>query len=116
VTDERRTQHQFCEVCGADVRHEANFCSSCGAPQRPGLEVRRDPTVPPPGQGHVETERMNVPPPPPGAATSAGDAGRSFLQSFGLGAGALIGCVTAMIILAAGCAIIVGGLSSVSHH
>ena len=53
-------ERRFCEVCGAEVRPEANFCPSCGAPRKPGLQVPRDPTVPPPGEGRVETERMNM--------------------------------------------------------
>jgi uncharacterized OB-fold protein len=40
----------YCEVCGAEVRPEANFCPACGAPQKPGVQVQRDPTVPPPGE------------------------------------------------------------------
>jgi hypothetical protein len=102
-----QTEPHFCEVCGARVRAEANFCSSCGAPQKSGVQVQRDPTVPPPGEGRVETERVNVPPPSSSTTTANGGLG-GFMRSFGLGAGAFIDCVTAMLILAAGCAVLIG--------
>jgi hypothetical protein len=63
VDEGSRTEGSVCDVCGAQVGPEVSFCSSCGAPQRPGAQVQRDPTVPPPGEGRVETERLNVPPP-----------------------------------------------------
>ncbi|MBV9454858.1 MAG: zinc ribbon domain-containing protein [Rubrobacter sp.] len=61
---EKHNQRSYCEVCGSEVRAEANFCPSCGSPQKAGLQVPRDPDVPPPGEGRIETQQMNASPLP----------------------------------------------------
>ena len=83
---------RYCPSCGQDVGSENRFCSNCGY----------NLSVPPPGEGRVQTERVDVPPPTP-TTTPAQEGLGGFLRSFGLGAGAFIGCVVAMFILFVGC-------------
>ncbi len=90
---------RYCPQCGQEAALQDRFCRNCA--YRLG--------VPPPGEGRVGTERVNVPPPPV-PTTPAYGGGGGFLRSFGLGAGACIGVVAALLLLFVGCAVI-GGLA-----
>ena len=91
---------QYCPNCGQEAGAEDRFCRSCGY----------NLSVPPPGEGRIETGQVNVPPPPTPTPTPAQDGLGGFLRSFGMGAGIFIGCVTALFLLFVGCAVI-GGLA-----
>ena len=77
-----RNKRRYCDVCGTELRAEANFCPSCGSPQRPGLQVPPDPSVPP----------------PPTKDKSRGSGGLSGVRTWYRGLG-LIGKVTTWLIV-----------------
>ena len=77
-----RNNRRYCDVCGTELRAEANFCPSCGSPQRPGLQVPPDPSVPP----------------PPTKDKSRGSGGLSGVRTWYRGLG-LIGKVTTWLIV-----------------
>lgn len=84
---------RYCPQCGHEAGLHDRFCRHCA--YRLG--------VPPPGEGRADTERASVPPPVP--TTPACGGGGGFLRSFGLGAGACIGVVAALLLLFVGCAV-----------
>jgi hypothetical protein len=92
---------RYCPNCGQEAGVEAQFCSNCG----------HNLTVPPIGEGRIETGRVNVPPPPTSSTNPAQEGMGGFLRSFGLGAGACIGMVVALMVLLTGCTILlaIGG-------
>lgn len=93
---------RYCPQCGHVVGAEDRFCNNCGYTL----------SVPPLGEGRIETERVNVPP-PPAPATPAQDGLGGFLRSFGLGAGACLGMAVALTLLLViglgGCAVLLAG-------
>ena len=88
---------RYCPECGQELGLQDRFCRNCAY----------NLSTPPPGEGRVETERVNIPPPPIPTTPAYGGIG-GFLRSFGLGAGGCIGFVVAMMLLFAGCAVIAG--------
>ena len=88
---------RYCPQCGQEVRPGDRFCNNCGYSL----------SVPPPGEGRIETERVNVPPPPARAMPAQAGLG-GFLRSFGLGARAWIGMAVALALLLA--LLVVGGV------
>jgi hypothetical protein len=95
----------YCPQCGQEVGAEDRFCNNCGYSL----------SVPPLGEGRIETESVNVPP-PPACTTPAQDGAGGFLRSFGLGAGACIGMAVALSILLmislVGCAVMLAAGSA----
>ena len=105
---EQQEDTRFCPNCGQEVGAEDRFCNNCG----------HNLSVPPSGEGRIETPSVNVPPPPASARPAQEGLG-GFLRSFGLGAGACVGMAAALVVLlviaVGGCALLLAGADSSSR-
>jgi zinc-ribbon domain len=78
---------RYCPQCGQAVGAEDRFCNNCG----------HNLSVPPLGEGRIETGSDNVPPPPATQASPGQQGLGGFLRSFGISAGACLGITVALV-------------------